>query len=149
MKINFTVPFRRVLTVPALLTESPPEPHGRAPRIARLLALANKLDAMVRSGEIAGYAELARLGHISPARLTQIMALLYLAPAIQEYILFLATADARFITELGLRKIAREPRWDRQRELFEQSFRNRLDCAPQGSDECHDAATAAKGRPTK
>ena len=119
MKINFTVPFRRVLTVRTLLAEPTPEPQGRAPRISRLLALAHKLDTMVRSGEIRDYAQLARLGHISPARLTQIMALLHLAPTIQEYILFLSAADAWFITELGLRKIAREPRWDRQRELFE------------------------------
>jgi hypothetical protein len=122
MKIDFTVPFRHVLTAPTLFVELPPEPRGRAPRIARLLALAHKLDAMVRSGEITDYGKLARLGHISPARLTQIMVLLHLAPAIQEYVLFLSTADARFVTELGLRKIAREPRWDRQRELFEQSL---------------------------
>jgi hypothetical protein len=124
MKISFTVPFRRVLTVRTLAVAPLTEPQGRAPRIARLLALAHKLDAMVRSGEIGGYGQLARLGHISPARLTQIMVLLHLAPAVQEYILFLSTADARFITELGLRKIAREPRWDRQRELFEQILRN-------------------------
>jgi hypothetical protein len=79
---------------------------------------------MVRSGEITDYAHLARLGHISPARLTQIMILLHLAPAIQEYVLFLSAADARFVTELALRKIAREPRWDRQRELFEQTLKN-------------------------
>ena len=85
MKINFTVPFRRVLTVRTLLAEPTPEPQGRAPRISRLLALAHKLDTMVRSGEIRDYAQLARLGHISPARLTQIMALLHLAPTIQEY----------------------------------------------------------------
>ena len=47
---------------------------------------------MVRSGEIIGYAQLARLGHITPARLTQIMVLLHLSPAIQEYILFLSAA---------------------------------------------------------
>jgi hypothetical protein len=119
MKINFTVPFRRVLMVPTLSVARPTEPQGRAPRIARLLALAHKLDAMVRSGEITDYAQLARLGHISPARLTQIMVLLHLAPAIQEYVLFISAPDARLITEVGLRKIAREPRWDRQRELFE------------------------------
>jgi hypothetical protein len=119
MKINFTVPFRRVLTVRTLSVAPVTEPVGRAPRIARLLALSHKLDAIVRSGEIRDYAQLARLGHISPARLTQIMVLLHLAPAIQEYVLFLSAADARLITELGLRKIAREPRWDRQRELFE------------------------------
>jgi hypothetical protein len=116
------VPFRRVFVAPTLLVEPLREPQERAPRIARLLALAHKLDAMVLSGEVDGCAQLARLGHVSPARLTQIMVLLYLAPAIQEYILFLSAADARFITELGLRNIAREPRWDRQRELFEQFF---------------------------
>jgi hypothetical protein len=52
------------------------------------------------------------------------MVLLHLAPTIQEHILFLVTADARFITELSLRKIAREPHWDRQRELFEQILSN-------------------------
>jgi hypothetical protein len=124
MKIDFMVPFRRVLTARTLSAEPVPEPQGRAPRVARLVALAHKLDAMVRSGEITDYAQLARLGHLSPARLTQIMVLLHLAPTIQEYILFLTAADARFITELGLRKIAREPRWDRQRELFEQFLQN-------------------------
>jgi hypothetical protein len=124
MKINFTVPFRRVAAVRIVPVATPMEPQERAPRIARLLALAHKLDAMVRSGEVAGYAQLARLGHVSAARLTQIMVLLHLAPAIQEYILFLSAADARFITELELRKIAREPRWDRQRELFEQFIQN-------------------------
>lgn len=124
MKIDFTVPFRRVLTARTLSAAPPAEPQGRAPRIARLLALAHKLDAMVRSGEIRDSGQLARLGHISPARLTQIMAPLHLAPAIQEYVLFLPAADARLITELGLRQIAREPRWDWQRELFEQFLQN-------------------------
>ena len=79
---------------------------------------------MVRTGAIDNYGELARLGHISPARLTQIMVLLHLAPAIQEHILFLSAGEARLIKELRLRKIAREPRWDRQRELFEQILKN-------------------------
>jgi hypothetical protein len=124
MKIEFTVPFRRELGPSTLLVERGPDSQGRPPRIARLQALAHKLDAMVRSGAIADYGELARLGHISPARLTQIMVLLHLAPSIQEYILFLSAGDARFVTELGLRKIAREPRWDRQRALFKQLFKN-------------------------
>src|SRR6202161_4333539 len=124
MKINFTVPFRRVVPARTIAAAPVVEPQERAPRIARLLALAHKLDAMVRSGEISGYAQLARLGHISPARLTQIMVLLHLAPAIQEYILFLSAADARFITESELRRIAREPRWDRQCELFEKKLQN-------------------------
>jgi len=120
MKIEFTVPFRRVLAPRTRLDEPAPAPQGHPPRIARLVGLAHKLDALVRSGEVTGYAKLAKLGHISPARLTQIMVLLHLAPSIQEYLLFLSIADARFITELGLRKIAREPRWDRQRKLFDE-----------------------------
>ena len=103
-----------------LLIAPSPEPEGPAPRIARLVALAHKLDGLVRSGAVSSYGELARLGHISPARLTQIMVLLHLAPSIQEHLLFLSAAEARFVTELSLRKIAREPRWDRQRKLFEQ-----------------------------
>jgi hypothetical protein len=75
MKINFTVPFRRVAPAPTIAVAPLIEPQEHAPRIARLLALAHKLDAMVRSGEIADYAQLARQGHISPARLTQIMVL--------------------------------------------------------------------------
>ena len=87
------------------------------------MALAHKLDALVRSDAVTGYAELARLGHISPARLTQIMVLLHLAPSIQEYVLFLSASDAHFVTELSLRKIAREPRWDRQCKRFERHLK--------------------------
>jgi hypothetical protein len=47
------------------------------------------------------------------------MTLLHLAPAIQEYLLFLAVSQASPISEAGLRRIAREPRWDRQRALFD------------------------------
>jgi hypothetical protein len=119
MKIEFTVPFRRVPSPRTLVAEAP-EPRGNPPRIARLVALAHKLDGLVQSGAVTGYAELARLGHVSPARLSQIMVMLHLAPSIQEYLLFLSAADARFIGELELRKIAREPLWDRQRQLFEQ-----------------------------
>ena len=123
MKIDFMVPFRRVPAPRDLLIEPDPEFESPPPRISRLLALAHKLDALVRTGAVSSYGELARLGHISPGRLTQNMVLLHLAPSIQEYILFLAPADARLITELGLRTIAREPRWDRQRKLFEQPFK--------------------------
>jgi hypothetical protein len=49
------------------------------------------------------------------------MTLLHLAPAIQEYLLFL-TGETIPITGPDLRKIAREPRWDRQRELFERQL---------------------------
>jgi hypothetical protein len=59
------------------------------PRIARLMALALRFEQLVRTGAVRDYAELARLGQVSRARLTQVMNLLHLAPDIQEAILFL------------------------------------------------------------
>ena len=119
MKIEYNIPCRRKLPPPTLGIEPASEPQGRAPRIARLLALAHKLDGLVRSGVVRDYAELARLGHVSAARVSQIMILLQLAPAIQEYVLFLSADHAGLLTEPNLRKIAREPRWDRQHACLE------------------------------
>jgi hypothetical protein len=56
-------------------------PPARVPRIARLMALALRFDELIRTGEVADYAELARLGRVSRARVTQVMNLLVLAPA--------------------------------------------------------------------
>ncbi len=67
---------------------APPEP-GRVPRISRLMALALRFEGLVRSGAVASYAELARLGRVTRARVTQVMNLLNLAPDIQETLLFL------------------------------------------------------------
>jgi hypothetical protein len=53
------------------------------------MALARRLEELIRSGKVSGYAELARLGHVTRARLSQIMSLLCLAPDLQEEILFL------------------------------------------------------------
>jgi hypothetical protein len=53
------------------------------------MALAIRMHELIRSGEVTGYADLARLGHVTRARLSQIMGLLSLAPDLQEEILFL------------------------------------------------------------
>jgi hypothetical protein len=66
-----------------------PLPPGRIPRVSRLMALAIRFDGLVRSGAVRDYADLARLGHVTRARISQIMSLINLAPAIQEQILFL------------------------------------------------------------
>ena len=49
--------------------QRPPTP-GRVPRIARLMALAIRFDRLIRDGQIANYSELARLGHVSHARVS-------------------------------------------------------------------------------
>ena len=69
--------------------DTAPVSSGRIPRLARLMALAIHFDDLIRAGEVADYAELARLAHVTRARVTQIMNLLMLAPDIQEAILCL------------------------------------------------------------
>jgi hypothetical protein len=73
--------------------DAAPHSPGRTQRIARLLALALHCDALIREGHIADYAALAALGHVTRPRVTQIMNLLYLAPDIQEEILFLPKVE--------------------------------------------------------
>jgi hypothetical protein len=50
--------------------------------------LAIRFDALVRTGAVKSYAELATLGHVTTARVSQITRLLHLAPDIQEELLF-------------------------------------------------------------
>lgn len=93
----------------------------RPARIACLLALAHCFESLLASGGVKNYAELARLGHVSRARITQLMNLLNLAPAIQEYLLGIGAPEpnsAHTISERHLRRILREVRWDCQVTLF-------------------------------
>jgi hypothetical protein len=87
------------------------------PRIARLMALAIRFDRLLRAAEFPDYAELARLGRVTRARMTQIMKLLDLAPDIQEQILFLP--NQRGLTERTLRPIVSRIDWNEQRPLFQ------------------------------
>jgi len=47
------------------------------------MALAIKFQEMIDRNEVADYADIARLGYVTPARVTQIMNLLNLAPDLQ------------------------------------------------------------------
>jgi len=96
-------------------------PAGRVPRVARLLALAIRLEQLVQARVIANYAALAELGHVSRARVTQILNLLLLAPDIQEALLFLPrTARGRDPMHLGeLQRLTLVVDWKEQRKLWE------------------------------
>ena len=118
MTFEYKLAMRRNRTLPAF-GEQLPEPVGRPPRIARLVALAHKLEGLVLLGSVKDYGELARTARVSPARIHQIVILSQLAPEIQEYVLFLSPEHAGLITEPALREIAREIRWDRQRDAFQ------------------------------
>jgi hypothetical protein len=69
-------------------------PEGRTPRVAKLLALALKCEALIAQGGIANQIELGMLGQITRARVTQIMNLTLLAPDIQDEVLHLPRVHA-------------------------------------------------------
>ena len=98
---------------------------GRVPRVARMLALAHWIDEMIRAGELRDLADAARAIGVTRARVTQIMNLLLLAPAIQEQILNLppVTNGRDSVSERALRRIVAEPDWKRQIELWNEVTR--------------------------
>lgn len=110
-------------------------PVGTTPRITKLMALAIRFEGLVQSGpstklrvchQVRDYAEIARLGHVTRARVSQIMSLsrtlsvvegLNLTPDIQEAILFLPkTVRGRDpICARDVIRLAAEVDWARQR----------------------------------
>ena len=119
MTFEYRLPLRR-RTLPAFDPNQLIEPAGPPTQLARLVALSHQLEVKVRSGELKDYNELAKSSAVSPARIAQIAILCQLAPAIQEYMLFLSAEHGGMITEIQLRQIAREVRWERQLVLFQQ-----------------------------
>jgi len=96
-----------------------PQATARVPRVARLMALAIKLDRLIREGALKDQAEVARLGGVTRARVTQIMNLLSLAPDLQEAVLFLPAGDVRpGLILRDLQPIARQPEWRKQRQMW-------------------------------
>ena len=102
--------------------QTPAQSPGRVPRVSRLMALALRFDEMVRAGQIESYSALASLGQVSRARISQIASLLYLAPDIQEALLFLPLTqrgrDPLILADLM--PIAAAFDWRKQRRLWRQ-----------------------------
>jgi hypothetical protein len=121
-KVHFGRKRRNHKTVePGPAPEPTAEPTGTVPRVSRLMALAIRFDRLIQVGEVTDQAELARLGRVSRARMTQIMNLLHLAPDIQEEVLSLPlTHRGRDpIREIMLRPIAAVPDWRKQRRMWQ------------------------------
>jgi len=93
------------------------------PRIAVLMALAIRFVGLLRAKKFRDYAELARLGRVTRARMTQIMKLLDLAPDIQEQILFLP--NLKGLNERNLRPIVSRIDWNQQRPMFQKIIARR------------------------
>ena len=85
------------------------------------MALAIRIRELVDQGEVADYADLARLAHVFHARITQIMNLFHLAPDIQEAILFLPRTDGGTgaVSKRAVRRICAVPDWCKQRRMWD------------------------------
>ena len=123
IRLQFTVHIERTRAGKQHLRPgSPPEDHpvGRLPRAARLLALAHYYTDLIAQGKAQDYADLARQLGLTRARITQLMQLLHLAPDLQEAVLTLPPVfiGRDPIQEKAVRRIAREPLWARQREMW-------------------------------
>jgi len=95
-------------------------PVQRPARVAVMLALAHKIREAVASGKADSQADVARQIGLTPARITQRLDLLRLAPDIQERLLFLEAIDGvEPMTERQLRPLTREPHWADQRAAFD------------------------------
>ena len=116
-----------------LVQQTPPEQMeeraaevvgGRLPRITKLMALAVRFEALLRRGTAKDYADLARLGGVSRARITQVMNLRNLAPVLQEQILWLPRDHSEKIklNERALRRISGAMDWREQIMQFEQLY---------------------------
>jgi len=107
---------RKELCVGPAPAAAPP----RLPRVTKLLALAHRLAGLLREGVFRDYAAIAAAGHVTSARVSQIMALRNLAPDLQAAILFLPRVprgrDPVILADLM--PIATELDWTRQRRLW-------------------------------
>ena len=94
---------------------------GSTPRITRLMALALKFERLIQEQQIEDYADLARLGHVTRARVSQIMGLLNLASDIQEAILFLpkTTKGRDPISARDVLKLGSIEDWEEQRKVWQ------------------------------
>ena len=104
---------------PSLAAEkTPPEP--RPARVAIMLALAHKLTRMLDEGKVASQADVARMLGMTPARVTQILDLTLLAPAVQERVLATDAGDEGDLPcEREMRAVLRAETWAAQGAVWE------------------------------
>jgi hypothetical protein len=100
----------------------PPKPTRKRPlRIAQMLALAHKAQELVDRQYVQSRAELARRIGFTRARISQLLDLTLLAPAIQEEILFAEASSGREgINEHALRELVQAADWEEQRRIWQE-----------------------------
>ena len=116
------VPADRVVSAVPPWRGNPKRPEEpRTPRVAELLRKAIEWRPLLASGAVSNQAALARREGLTRARVTQILALLRLAPEIQHHILSIPDMVGRpSITERALRRVTQLEQLGAQRQAFQQ-----------------------------
>jgi hypothetical protein len=92
---------------------------GHLPRVTQVLALALSFQHMIATGEATSYQDVASRAGVTAERLSQVMKLIWLAPAIQQEILYLSGGGSRHpLTENAVRRIAVRWSWPEQMKLW-------------------------------
>ncbi|MBX9678917.1 MAG: hypothetical protein K2X38_09130 [Gemmataceae bacterium] len=108
------------LTKPAKAPKPSLQEQRRLPRVTRWMALALRIDRLIREGVLGSFAEAAMLGSVTRARVSQIMNLIHLAPSIQEELLFMSRPmrGNEPILLADLQAICGEPDWSLQKSRW-------------------------------
>lgn len=104
------------------VAEPPPTPVRRPARVAVMLALGHRIQAALDRGTVTGLTEVAQRLGFSPARITQLVDLMLLAPDIQEQLLQLEAVDGvEPISERALRAVVHAGTWQAQWSVWRQT----------------------------
>ena len=88
-----------------------PRGDAEVPRIVRLLALAHRWHRLIDEGKVKDQADIARQTGLTRARVTQIMELRWLCPALQDQVV---AGTAELPAERAWRQVAVPREWNRQ-----------------------------------
>ncbi len=95
-----------------------PDSIKRVPRLRRMLVLAYQIAEYMEVNKVSSMSEFCRSIHITPARGSQIINLLYLSPRIQEDILLSDDLKLRKIHEWIIRPLFKEVYWPHQEDKW-------------------------------
>ena len=90
------------------------------PLLRQHLVLAYQIQGVIDEDPDKTLKQIAEWIGFSPARITQIMNLLFLAPDIQEEILLSEDKMLFYLSELKVEKIAQEVDWRKQKEIWKE-----------------------------
>lgn len=115
LQFEFHVPITRLKHI--CVKKSHEEMQGE-PRLRQSLILAYQIDQIIADGQAKDFTQAAQWLNMTKARLSQIMGLINLAPAIQEEILLTDSPKIRKASVQQILPIAAESDWNRQITLW-------------------------------